>query len=377
MPKDDQLLATIEAIHTAGVNADHWPAALAALTRLCGGVGATLEVFDKQSQRHNAFHAVDVPLDLEKAYLDYWAPRSPRVIHGQHMKPGEVGWDYQILDEAAMDRDGFYSELLPLTDFRYFVSATLANSPAEYAVVAVQRSRRQGHVDEDEIAMMRQLVPHLQQALDVSARLKGAVLAMEAFEQALDWLDDGAVLLRRDGSIVFCNERFRHIAEGRDGLWIEKGTVTFAANACRAHFARGLGALQRAHNGDAGALPPCDFTVPRPSGDPDYVVSLRALGRAMRRPQNAVAIVFVRDPVAGNAAAVRLLRELFGFTPAEANLAQALQSGVSPAAYAREYRLSPNTVYTHLRRLKDKTGWRRTAELTRRLRQLQVPSRSD
>lgn len=377
MPKDDQLLATIEAIYTAGIDADHWPAVLAALTRLCGGVGATLEVFDKQSQRHNTFHAVDVPLDLEKAYIDYWAPRSPRVIHGQHMKPGEVGWDYQILDEAAMDRDGFYSELLPITDFRYFVSATLANCPTEYAVVAVQRSRRQGHVGEQEIALMRRLVPHLQQALDVSARLKGAALAIEAAHQALDWLDDGAALLRRDGSIVFCNERFRGIAETRDGIWIDKNVVTFGAKACRAQFARGLGALQRLRNGHSAAPLPCDFTVPRPSGDPDYVVSLRPLGNAVRRPLDAAAIVFVRDPVAGNTAAVRLLRDLFGFTPAEANLAQALQSGVSPAAYARECRLSPNTVYTHLRRLKDKTGWQRTAELTRRLRQLQVPSRAE
>ena len=377
MPKDDRLLNAIEAIHAAGIEAEHWPKALTALTGLCGGVGATLEVFDKRTQRHNDFHAVDVPLDLEKAYLDYWAPRSPRVIHGQRMKTGEIGWDYQFLDEAAMDRDGFYSELLPITDFRYFVSATLANSPAEYAVVAVQRTRRQGHVGENEIAAMRRLVPHLQQALDVSARLRGARLAIDAFEQALDWLDDGAALLRRDGGIVFCNERFRRIAQKRDGVWIEKGAVTFSAGACRAHFARGLNALQRVREGDAGALPPRDFTVPRPSGDPDYVVSLRPLGDAARHPRSAVAILFVRDPAAGNAAAVNLLRELFGFTPAEANLAQALQSGVSPAAYARDYRLSPNTVYTHLRRLKDKTGWQRTAELTRRLRQLQVPSRTE
>ncbi len=377
MPKNDRLLNAIEAIHAAGIEPEHWPKALAAVTGLCGGVGATLEVFDKRTQSHNDFHAVDVPLDLEKAYLDYWAPRSPRVIHGQRMKTGEIGWDYQFLDEAGMDRDGFYSELLPITDFRYFVSATLANSPAEYAVVAVQRTRRQGHVGESEIAAMRRLVPHLQQALDVSARLNGARLAMQAFEQALDWLDDGAALLRRDGGIVFCNERFRRIAQKRDGVWIEKGAVTFAAGACRTSFARGLTALQRVRDGDAGTLPPCDFTVPRLSGDPHYVVSLRPLGGAARRPQSAVAILFVRDPVADSSAAVRLLRDMFGFTAAEANLAQALQSGVSPAAYAREHRLSPNTVYTHLRRLKEKTGWRRTAELTRRLRQLQVPSRPD
>ena len=94
-------------------------------------------------------------------------------------------------------------------------------------------------------------------------------------------------------------------------------------------------------------------------------------------PQDAKVIVFVRDPLTRSAAALRLLRELFGFTPAEAALAQALQRGVLPSAYARESGLSPNTVYTHLRRIKEKTGWTRTAELSRRLNALQVPSRFD
>ena len=377
MPGDQFLFATIEAIHSAGLDESLWPSVLADVTQIIGGAGTTLEIIDKTARSHGAFYCHGIPAPAEQAYLEYWATRNPRAAHGLRQKTGAVNWDYQILDEAAMDRDGFYSELLPITDFRYYIAGFLKNTADVCSLVSVQRTRRQGHVDEPEIASIRHLMPHLQQALDVNARLKGANLAVRAFEQVLDWLDDGAALLRRDGSIVFRNERFQRIAQKRDGVLIEKGAVTFSAGACRAHFARGLTALQRVREGDAGALPPRDFTVPRPSGDPDYVVSLRPLSGAARHPQSAIAILFVRDPVAGNAAAVSLLRELFGFTPAEANLAQALQSGVSPAAYAREYRLSPNTVYTHLRRLKDKTGWRRTAELMRRLRALQVPSRPE
>lgn len=375
MPKADRLLTTIEAIHAAGLDGNRWPGVLSAITQIIGGAGAILEVFDKAAGRHSVFHAVGLPPPAELAYLDHWALRNPRVSHGMRQITGAITCDYQILDEAAMDRDGFYSELLPLADCRYYIAGNLQHSKRELAVVSVQRTRRQGHVDRAEIATLQRLLPHLQQALDVSARLKGAHFALGAFEQALDWLDDGAALLRRDGSLVFCNERFRRIAHKQDGVSVEKGAITFAAGVCRARFARGLRAIQRVRDGDSGARLASDFTVPRLSGDPDYVVSLRPLGGAAQHSQSAIAILFVRDPIAGNKAAVRLLGELFGFTPAEANLAQALQNGVSPAAYAREYRLSPNTVYTHLRRLKDKTGWRRTAELTRRLHQLQVPSR--
>ncbi len=44
--------------------------------------------------------------------------------------------------------------------------------------------------------------------------------------------------------------------------------------------------------------------------------------------------------------------------------------------YARTGGLSLNTVYTHLRRLREKTGCSRMPELIRRLNDLQMPLRS-
>lgn len=92
---------------------------------------------------------------------------------------------------------------------------------------------------------------------------------------------------------------------------------------------------------------------------------------------HAAAIVFVRDPLAGRSAATGTLRELFGLTEAEAALAQALQSGVTLTEYARQRALSLNTVYTHLRRLREKTGCSRMAELIHRLNELRLPLRRD
>ncbi len=373
MPADQLIWAAIEAIHSAGLDENLWPGVLACIMQIVGGAGATLEVIDKTTQGHRAFHSHGIPAPAEQAYLEYWATRNPRVPHGLRTKAGAVNFDYQILDERAMDRDGFYSELLPVTDFRYYIAGLLKNSARECSIVSVQRTRRQGHVDKPEIAAIRRLMPHLQQALDVNARVKGLRLAVGAFEQALDWLDDGAVMLRRDGTVVFCNASFRAMAGRRDGVWIEGGALFFASDEPRTHFGRWMAALARHGSGDGA---PGDFTAPRISDDPAYAVSLRPLVGPRRDAQDADAIVFIRDPLARNPAAVRLLRDMFGLTPAEASLAQALQDGMLPAAYARERGLSPNTVYGHLRRLKDKTGWRRTAELVRRLRQLQVPSRS-
>ena len=76
-------------------------------------------------------------------------------------------------------------------------------------------------------------------------------------------------------------------------------------------------------------------------------------------------------------AAIRTLRDVFGFTAAEASIAQALQAGTSLGEYARTHALSLNTIYTHLRRIKEKAGCHRMAELVRKLGDLQMPLRGD
>ena len=54
-----------------------------------------------------------------------------------------------------------------------------------------------------------------------------------------------------------------------------------------------------------------------------------------------------------------------------------MHTGTAPSDYARQHLISLNTVYTHLRRIKDKTGCKRMPELIRRLNDLQLPLRTD
>ena len=53
------------------------------------------------------------------------------------------------------------------------------------------------------------------------------------------------------------------------------------------------------------------------------------------------------------------------------------KAGVPLRDYARERMVSRNTVYTHLRRIKEKTGSRRMAALVRKLNDLKAPLRPD
>jgi DNA-binding CsgD family transcriptional regulator len=122
---------------------------------------------------------------------------------------------------------------------------------------------------------------------------------------------------------------------------------------------------------------PTDFPVPRKSGLPAYIVSVRPLvcGQTRQHAQAEI-IVLIRDPISHSAAASQILQELFSLTNAEAHLAQALCTGTTTGAYASERRVTLNTVYSHLKRIREKTGCKSVPELIRKFGELDVPLRA-
>jgi len=174
--------------------------------------------------------------------------------------------------------------------------------------------------------------------------------------------------------VTYANQVFRAIADRKDAFRFVRKRIEFESQAARESFAAALASAMNFNGGGAAS----DFPVARKDGATPYFVSVRRLpnsdlGQASAR--DAVAIVFVRDPAGHSPVTLQILRDTYGFTEAEAALARAIQTGTSPVEYARERLLSPNTIYTHLRRIREKTGCRSLSELIARLNELHLPLR--
>jgi DNA-binding CsgD family transcriptional regulator len=198
----------------------------------------------------------------------------------------------------------------------------------------------------------------------------------DMFEKALDLLPDGIALLRRDGTIVFANGPLRHFAASGGDLRLDGNAVTFSTRSLRERFAAALGAAEPARRLGV-ACTTTDFAVSRAGELPPYTISVRSLPASGEQscPQ-AGALLLVHDPLQQNFAAGKLLQELYGLTQAEAELVQSLGSGMTAVAYAKRRSISVTTAYTHLRRTREKTGWKSVSELTRRFHELNVSLRT-
>ena len=283
-------------------------------------------------------------------------------------KSGDIGWDYQFIDEARMNREPFYAAFLAALDMRYTCRASLVSTSEEYAIISVQRTPRQGHVERREIDLMTCLVPHVRQAFDVSRRLAASAERQAGFSGALDWLTDGVLMLAADGRVHYVNSAAQEILRRSDLVSLRDGALVFRSAGAAAKFGKAMVAISRLRDLDAASVAHADFFIDRGPELPALAISLRPLPEARA---GAVTLMFMHDPSVHRGPAV-VPREAFGLTPAEADMAAALCAGVSPDDYARERRLSRNTVYTHLRRIKEKTGCTRLPELIRKLNDARV-----
>src|SRR5262249_3958379 len=79
----------------------------------------------------------------------------------------------------------------------------------------------------------------------------------------------------------------------------------------------------------------------------------------------AAAMLLICNPDRPAQVPTAWMTDAYGLTPAEVRVALAVSSGATIRNVARQLKISVNTVKTHLRRVYEKTGTNRQAELSR------------
>jgi hypothetical protein len=156
-------------------------------------------------------------------------------------------------------------------------------------MVGLHRSPDRAAFDDDDIAKLERLMPHLARALQVRRSFVALDRRNAALAEACDRLAAGMIGLDEEGRSLFANDAVRRMSARDDGLALDRSGRPYAAD--RAANQR-LAELQRdVASGGSGGL----VRVPRPHGEPAYVVIVAPLflGEGLDRGRRRRGTLFV------------------------------------------------------------------------------------
>jgi DNA-binding CsgD family transcriptional regulator/PAS domain-containing protein len=262
------------------------------------------------------------------------------------------------LYQAALRPEGWQHFLVSL-------AGAVGVDPAAVVAIATQgRELRHFAVDDPaERGALARLCPNLRAAASLREQLRELRLERDACAQLLDRLPVGVLIVDARARVVTSNRVARDILARVDGLSLRDGLE--AANATDTAELRRAVAAVVGHA--AGTATRERLRLLRPSGARPWMVEVTRVERdgADGAARDAAAAVVISDGRQVVRPSPEALQAYFELTPAEAELATLLASGLPLTRAAGRRRVSRNTARGQLKRIFAKTETNRQAELVR------------
>ncbi|MGQ0446593.1 MAG: helix-turn-helix transcriptional regulator, partial [Beijerinckiaceae bacterium] len=270
-------------------------------------------------------------------------------------------------------RGEFWNDWVKPNEFGDPIFVNIMNSPDAVCTFSIGHPwRSEPFATPEVLRLVSLLAPHLQRALQLQLGFGPLSLIRDG---ALDLVENwrhGCVLVSVAGQVLYANRAANGIAASRDGL-------SLGCRGLRAAIASEDAALQQlisqacAGNGQ-GIRAGGRLAISRNSGRKPNTVQTLPLGPNRGDFFNglAAALVIISDHEREAYLPPSCLRELFGLTPAEAEVALLVLRGHGLQCVANELRVTLSTVRIHLQRVFEKTGTHRQAGLVRLLVELEA-----
>ena len=227
--------------------------------------------------------------------------------------------------------------------------------------VFLQRSQAQGPFTHAEVAQFDRLVPHWQRAVQMRQRLLALQVGRELLAASLDAIAMPALLFDESGVIAHRNRGALELLATGDALRELDGRLVGTAPVATRELQLQISNAVRTHR-EGRAVETSIVSVRRP-GRLALTTTILPLRARVGQSAPAAALMFLFDPERMRNLTADMVRQLFGLTSIEAELAVALCGGQSLDEVALERRRSLATVRSQLRGLFAKTGTSRQSDL--------------
>jgi DNA-binding CsgD family transcriptional regulator len=350
---DAQLHDLIDRIYASAVRPEVWRDVIRGVSELFGGAPVLGETYLPRASEY-PFESVGLQEEYVLRYvadttsLLPWATRleSQFADRFRPMSDGLPGFELAGSEfyEHWMKPQG----LAPLSPV---LLSVLAESGVLVASLSVFRREGEGAFSEAEMRDADTLVPHFRRAFRMRMMLDAAHPL-------------GMLVLDGNRQVLMENASAARVLALEDGIEI-RSTGLAVVDARENTKLRELIKAARECAGEQGLSGTSFMQVSRPSGQEPFSVMISPLLSAPVGALSSEAVVacFISDPEAGHVPTLEALGQIYGLTPAEAEVAQSLAKGMSLEEIAADRGISLNTVRSHLKHIFSKTGTSRQGEL--------------
>jgi DNA-binding CsgD family transcriptional regulator len=364
--EDEKLSELIGDAYDAALDPSLWIDVLRKCAAFVGGSAASLYYKDATRKADAVAYQFGLDPQYVRLYVDQYAK----------LEPTTTGYFFAEIEAPIATADIMpYQEFLETRFYKEWarpqglvdtVHAVLDRSATTAACFVVFRHQRNGVVDDETRRRMRLILPHVRRAALIGKilDLKGAEAATMA--DMLDGIGAGMFLVDATGRIVHANVAGNLMLTQMDPLRTADGRLIANDPKTDQTF---MDIFQAAGAGDAG-FGVKGIGVPLTTRDGQrfiaHVLPLTS-GARRRAARNyaAVAALFVNKTALSKPSAPEVIAKAYNLTPTELRVLLAVvEIGGAPEA-SEALGVAETTVRTHLRRLYEKTGASRQADLVK------------
>jgi DNA-binding CsgD family transcriptional regulator len=367
---DAVLESLIQGIYKATVNGAEWITFLASFASALDSNYPSLYLADISGRAGSIEVSLGMDDKQRRAYRDYYVHRNVWIQGARPLlRPGSVRSSDQVCSRQEFLRSEWYADFCRPLGWTRGIGATILQDGTMTANIgAFSGSSRREYFEED-FALVRALMPHLQLGLRIHRELAESHSRGQALEAVLHGLSIPAFLVAQDGTVLFMNAAAEQLVRTSDGLVVMAGqlrallpddtaslcTVIAAAaqtSACQGRKSGGSLHISRPY----GRRPLEVIVSPLPPRQDSWL---------LRQP--AVTAIFVTDPPGMVVPEDSELIGRHGLTASETRVAVAISRGLAGKQVCRELDISYNTLKTHLKHIYAKTQTKHQSDLVRLL----------
>ena len=364
---------TIGSIYEAAYDPTAWQANLANICNLFHGSRACLVRIGPDLSSNDAI-ATSLDPTFQRRYVEEHAGEPNVFSEAVFSVPvGLVYNDRTLVGPKRLRRSRFWNEWMAPQDMYGGLGSKLLQSGPSIWFFDVQRGRNQAAFEPGDADLMRQLVPHLSRAAEIS---RGLHLA-QTLASAFSFLPFGVILVDGHMQVICSNPAAAELLLRPDGGLQQKAGQLFAADAKYNFALRQLveQACSIHENGTPGRGG--DLTMRTQSKGINVDLSI-SVGPIMNTELGGnpfierCATVFVREIALDLPAGFHeQIRVLFNLSSREANIAASLASGRTLRETALDLHIAYSTVRSNLEVVFQKTATRQQSQLVALLKNVQ------